>query len=143
MRNSRRDGWMCGRMDVPLSHVAGTVGCPHNLSKFFTLCSDAVRLSPSPARSPDHLILSKTKLSRPSLITAIYEFQSYVCLETRINREHLESKLQCGIPNANTVDDEVVEERGRSTRFKRVVGGAPAKPVSWKHTCLSIFGTFI
>ncbi|XP_039996681.1 complement factor I isoform X3 [Xiphias gladius] len=54
--------------------------------------------------------------------------------ETRINREHLESKLQCGIPNANTVDDEVVEERGRSTRFKRVVGGAPAKPtqIQWQ-----------
>lgn len=29
-----------------------------------------------------------------------------------------------------TVDDEEVEERGRTSRQKRVVGGIPAKPVS-------------
>lgn len=48
--------------------------------------------------------------------------------ETRSNREMLESKLFCGIPNMDLVDDvEVVE---RTSRRKRVVGGLPANPVS-------------
>ncbi|GAA6225444.1 complement factor I-like [Lates japonicus] len=55
--------------------------------------------------------------------------------ETRISREHLESQLYCGIPNATTVDDEEVEDRGRrSVRVKRVVGGVPARPtqIQWQ-----------
>uniref|UniRef100_UPI003AAD42CE complement factor I-like n=1 Tax=Centroberyx gerrardi TaxID=166262 RepID=UPI003AAD42CE len=54
--------------------------------------------------------------------------------ETRANRQHLESKLYCGIPNSTTVDDEEEEERGRSSRVKRVVGGIPAKPtqIQWQ-----------
>lgn len=53
-----------------------------------------------------------------------------VCPETRASRQYLESKVVCGVPNMTTVDDEEVEERGRPRRFKRVVGGVPAKPVS-------------
>ncbi|XP_078137907.1 complement factor I-like [Centroberyx gerrardi] len=54
--------------------------------------------------------------------------------KTRANRQHLESKLYCGIPNSTTVDDEEEEERGRSSRVKRVVGGIPAKPtqIQWQ-----------
>ncbi|XP_035506603.1 complement factor I isoform X2 [Scophthalmus maximus] len=54
--------------------------------------------------------------------------------EIRADRFHLESQLQCGIPNATTVDDEQVEERGNSRRVKRVVGGIPAKPtqIQWQ-----------
>lgn len=54
--------------------------------------------------------------------------------EIRVSRLQLESKLKCGIPNATTVDDEIVEERGRSQRVKRVVGGVPAKPtqIQWQ-----------
>ncbi|XP_041636085.1 complement factor I [Cheilinus undulatus] len=50
------------------------------------------------------------------------------------NRKHLESKLYCGIPNSTTVDDEDVEERGRTSRVKRVVGGIPSKPtqIQWQ-----------
>lgn len=50
--------------------------------------------------------------------------------ETKASRQHLESKVVCGVPNMTTVDDEEVEERGQPRRFKRVVGGVPAKPVS-------------
>lgn len=42
----------------------------------------------------------------------------------------LESKLFCGIPNKDLVDDVEADERGRSSRRKRVVGGLPANPVS-------------
>ncbi|XP_044198390.1 uncharacterized protein cfi [Thunnus albacares] len=54
--------------------------------------------------------------------------------EIKASRAQLESKLYCGIPNAATVDDEVVEERRSSGRFKRVVGGVPAKPtqIQWQ-----------
>ncbi|TMS01824.1 Complement factor I [Larimichthys crocea] len=55
--------------------------------------------------------------------------------ETRATREYLESRLYCGVPNMTTVDDENVAERGRSSgRFKRVVGGVPAKPtqIQWQ-----------
>ncbi|KAM9335161.1 transmembrane protease serine 9 [Symphorus nematophorus] len=54
--------------------------------------------------------------------------------ETLLSRKFLESKLKCGLPNLDTVDDEDVEERGRSSRVKRVVGGVPAKPtqIQWQ-----------
>uniref|UniRef100_A0A667X171 trypsin n=1 Tax=Myripristis murdjan TaxID=586833 RepID=A0A667X171_9TELE len=54
--------------------------------------------------------------------------------ETRANRQHLESKLYCGIPNSTTVDDEEEEERVPGGRVKRVVGGVPAKPtqIQWQ-----------
>ncbi|KAM9836862.1 complement factor I [Aulostomus maculatus] len=53
--------------------------------------------------------------------------------ETAANREHMESQLYCGIPNATMVDDEDPEERVK-TRFKRVIGGTPAKPtqIQWQ-----------
>ncbi|XP_047194761.1 complement factor I isoform X3 [Hippoglossus stenolepis] len=54
--------------------------------------------------------------------------------EIKLSRLHLESKLKCGIPNATTVDDEEVSERGRGPRVKRVVGGVPARPtqIQWQ-----------
>ncbi|XP_060951649.1 complement factor I isoform X3 [Limanda limanda] len=54
--------------------------------------------------------------------------------EIKSSRSQLESKLECGIPNATTVDDEEVEERGRGRRVKRVVGGVPARPtqIQWQ-----------
>ncbi|XP_073330944.1 complement factor I-like [Pagrus major] len=54
--------------------------------------------------------------------------------ETTKTREYLESKFECGIANMSIVDDEDVEERGRGGRFKRVVGGIPAKPtqIQWQ-----------
>ncbi|MEQ2171264.1 hypothetical protein GOODEAATRI_008907 [Goodea atripinnis] len=52
--------------------------------------------------------------------------------ETRTNREHLETKLFCGIPNRDVVKDTKVEERGRTIRRKRVVGGLPANPIQWQ-----------
>ncbi|KAG7453593.1 complement factor I [Solea senegalensis] len=54
--------------------------------------------------------------------------------EVRKNRVHMESKFQCGIPNATTVDDEIMEERVAGGRVKRVVGGVPAKPtqIQWQ-----------
>lgn len=54
--------------------------------------------------------------------------------ETAANRAHLESQLQCGIPNAATVDDETLEERRTTHRVKRVIGGEAAKPtqIQWQ-----------
>ncbi|MED6260667.1 hypothetical protein ATANTOWER_025706 [Ataeniobius toweri] len=54
--------------------------------------------------------------------------------ETRANREHLETKLFCGIPNRDVVKDTNVDERGRTIRRKRVVGGHPANPtqIQWQ-----------
>ncbi|XP_036969035.1 uncharacterized protein cfi [Acanthopagrus latus] len=54
--------------------------------------------------------------------------------ETAKTREHLESRLECGIPNMDIMDDEVADERGRSSRIKRVVGGIPSKPtqIQWQ-----------
>ncbi|XP_044039886.1 complement factor I-like isoform X2 [Siniperca chuatsi] len=54
--------------------------------------------------------------------------------ETIADRVYLESQLYCGIPNITTVDDVKVEERGRSSRVKRVVGGVPANPtqIQWQ-----------
>ncbi|XP_034020134.1 complement factor I isoform X2 [Thalassophryne amazonica] len=54
--------------------------------------------------------------------------------ETRFNRVYLESKVYCGVPNATTVEEEEKEQRGRTSRFKRVVGGVPAKPtqIQWQ-----------
>ncbi|XP_078137908.1 complement factor I-like [Centroberyx gerrardi] len=77
-------------------------------------CLDGKDESPRNAKSTEtHILLSNT--------------------ETRANRQHLESKLYCGIPNSTTVDDEEEEEqRGRSSRVKRVVGGIPAKPTQIK-----------
>ncbi|XP_022622365.1 complement factor I-like [Seriola dumerili] len=43
--------------------------------------------------------------------------------ETKVTRAHLESQLNCGVPNA---DDDAVEELGGRSRFKRVLGGVPA-----------------
>ncbi|XP_074480716.1 complement factor I-like [Sebastes fasciatus] len=51
--------------------------------------------------------------------------------ETRANRVHLESKLNCGIPQTSSVDQ---EEQGGGGRFKRVVGGQPTQPtqIQWQ-----------
>lgn len=54
--------------------------------------------------------------------------------ETTTSRLHLESKLSCGIPNMDIVNDEVVDDRAIVTRVKRVVGGIPSKPtqIQWQ-----------
>uniref|UniRef100_A0A3Q3EU76 trypsin n=1 Tax=Labrus bergylta TaxID=56723 RepID=A0A3Q3EU76_9LABR len=54
--------------------------------------------------------------------------------EIKVSRKHMETRLYCGIPNATTVDDLEAEERGRSSRVKRVVGGVPANPtqIQWQ-----------
>ncbi|XP_071315985.1 complement factor I-like isoform X2 [Trachinotus anak] len=51
--------------------------------------------------------------------------------ETKVTRLHLESKLHCGVPNA---DEDVEEEQVRGRRSKRVVGGVPARPtqIQWQ-----------
>ena len=54
----------------------------------------------------------------------------HVCPETKANRVHLESRLQCGVPNKTTVDHVEMTVRQRTSRVKRVVGGVPANPVS-------------
>ncbi|KAM6960441.1 LOW QUALITY PROTEIN: complement factor I [Tautogolabrus adspersus] len=57
-----------------------------------------------------------------------------LCPEIKVSRKYMESKLYCGIPNATTVDNVEAEERGRSSRVKRVVGGVPANPtqIQWQ-----------
>lgn len=67
----------------------------------------------------------------------------HVCVETAKTREHLESRLECGIPNMDIMDDEVADERGRSSRIKRVVGGIPSKPVSCVVTTIIIIMSYI
>lgn len=57
-----------------------------------------------------------------------------ICAETISSRLSLESKLSCGIPNMDIVDDDVMQERHRTSRVKRVVGGVRSKPVRQKHT---------
>ncbi|TDG99453.1 hypothetical protein EPR50_G00193490 [Perca flavescens] len=54
--------------------------------------------------------------------------------ETKANRVHLESRLQCGVPNKTTVDHVEVTDRQRTSRVKRVVGGVPANPtqIQWQ-----------
>uniref|UniRef100_A0A3Q3RZM5 trypsin n=1 Tax=Mastacembelus armatus TaxID=205130 RepID=A0A3Q3RZM5_9TELE len=51
--------------------------------------------------------------------------------EIKTNRKFLESKLQCGIPNKDAIP---VQDRGRTIRVKRVVGGLPAEPtqIQWQ-----------
>ncbi|XP_077357079.1 complement factor I [Festucalex cinctus] len=52
--------------------------------------------------------------------------------ETRASREHLESKLQCGIPNLNATYNTSVKDR--VSRVKRVVGGVQANrtQIQWQ-----------
>lgn len=54
--------------------------------------------------------------------------------EIKVSRSHLEQALTCGVPNMDVVDEEEVQERGRSSRFRRVVGGVQAKPyqIQWQ-----------
>lgn len=52
-----------------------------------------------------------------------------VCPETVANRNYLESKISCGIPNMDIVDEQEVDDRVTGRRYKRVVGGIPSKPV--------------
>ena len=59
----------------------------------------------------------------------------HVCPEIRKDRDDLESRLFCGIPNMTTVNDEEFEERRRPTRVKRIVNGIEAKPVSQLPVC--------
>ncbi|XP_056883981.1 complement factor I isoform X1 [Takifugu flavidus] len=51
--------------------------------------------------------------------------------EILANRLFLESQLVCGIPNMTMVNEENTKERGR---YKRVVGGVPARPtqIQWQ-----------
>ncbi|XP_059210230.1 complement factor I [Centropristis striata] len=69
---------------------------------------------------------------------------------TDYDREVLQSKLYCGIPNSTTVEDEEVEERGRGGRYRRVVGGVPSKPTQiqwqialWENRKIDCGGAFI
>uniref|UniRef100_A0A3B4WWE7 Complement factor I-like n=1 Tax=Seriola lalandi dorsalis TaxID=1841481 RepID=A0A3B4WWE7_SERLL len=48
--------------------------------------------------------------------------------KTKVTRAHLESRLNCGVRNA---DADAVEERGGRSRFKRVVGGVPTQ-IQWQ-----------
>ncbi|XP_077400897.1 complement factor I [Vanacampus margaritifer] len=52
--------------------------------------------------------------------------------ETRAHREHLESKLQCGVPNTTAAYDDSVQDR--VSRVKRVVGGVEANrtQIQWQ-----------
>ncbi|CAJ1048310.1 complement factor I [Xyrichtys novacula] len=54
--------------------------------------------------------------------------------EITTSRKYLESMVYCGIPNATTVDDVTMEDRGRTSRVKRVVGGVAANPtqIQWQ-----------
>ncbi|XP_015831712.3 complement factor I [Nothobranchius furzeri] len=54
--------------------------------------------------------------------------------ETRTNRMILESQLHCGIPNKTFEGSENSHDRGHSSRRKRVVGGAEARPtqIQWQ-----------
>ncbi|KAM9717809.1 complement factor I isoform 2-T2 [Menidia menidia] len=54
--------------------------------------------------------------------------------ETRTSRQLMESKLVCGIPNKDIVDDVDPVDRPKSTRVRRVVGGIPANPtqIQWQ-----------
>lgn len=58
------------------------------------------------------------------------KFELVFTSETRTTRRLLESKLTCGIPNMELVDDTEEQTRGQKSRKKRVVGGIPANPVS-------------
>nr|XP_033466167.1 complement factor I-like [Epinephelus lanceolatus] len=64
------------------------------------------------------------------------KISEYISPKTEMinDRLFLESQLYCGIPNATTVDDEEVEDRVSHGRYKRVVGGIPAKPtqIQWQ-----------
>lgn len=72
---------------------------------------------------------SKQEVTLLSFVEDFIHFLN-VCPETTANRRHLESKLFCGVPNMDIVDDEVMEKKVRGGRRKRVVGGIPSKPVS-------------
>lgn len=111
-------------------------GCPVTFLKY-----------KSNLRSPGHRTTSQVPAHTPprqrhqGLIRAGCQFinnSMHVCPETRADRVHLEANLYCGIPNATTVDDVEVEQRARAGRFKRVVGGVPANPVSQGRTCPSV-----
>ncbi|XP_057711980.1 complement factor I-like isoform X1 [Corythoichthys intestinalis] len=51
--------------------------------------------------------------------------------ETRLNRAYLESKLQCGVPNATAAEEDV---KDRVSRVKRVIGGVAANrtQIQWQ-----------
>ncbi|KAL7375996.1 hypothetical protein ABVT39_027884 [Epinephelus coioides] len=68
------------------------------------------------------------------MLSMNYNTSVHVCPEMINDRLFLESQLYCGIPNATTVDDEEVEDRVSHGRYKRVVGGIPAKPtqIQWQ-----------
>ncbi|CAN9509386.1 unnamed protein product [Ophioblennius macclurei] len=55
-------------------------------------------------------------------------------MELKISRDHLESKLSCGVPNTTLVDIKTTDKRGRSSRVRRVVGGKEANPmqIQWQ-----------
>nr|XP_057922678.1 complement factor I-like isoform X1 [Doryrhamphus excisus] len=54
--------------------------------------------------------------------------------ETSTSRAHLESKLQCGVPNVTAAADDSVQDRVSGGRYKRVVGGVPANrtQIQWQ-----------
>uniref|UniRef100_UPI0037E98EC1 complement factor I n=1 Tax=Semicossyphus pulcher TaxID=241346 RepID=UPI0037E98EC1 len=79
--------------------------------------------------SPKHTMDNQP--ADPRLINSKYNSPKK---ERAASRFDLESRLYCGIPNATTVDEVEVEERERTSRVKRVVGGVPANPtqIQWQ-----------
>lgn len=112
-------------------YVSPKAGTWHSYS-ICNSCFDQAKLF---IENPSTLDSEKSK-QEVTLLSFVEDFIQFlnVCPETTANRVHLESKLFCGVPNRTTVDDEVMEERLRGGRYKRVVGGIPAKPVSSRHT---------
>uniref|UniRef100_A0A8D0DBK5 trypsin n=1 Tax=Sander lucioperca TaxID=283035 RepID=A0A8D0DBK5_SANLU len=77
----------------------------------------------------------KHRNNKPELVHRLNKNSAYNSpqKEMKASRVHLESRLQCGVPNKTTVDHVEVAERQRS-RVKRVVGGVPANPtqIQWQ-----------
>ncbi|KAM8882698.1 complement factor I-like isoform 2-T2 [Synchiropus picturatus] len=77
---------------------------------------------------------SKKQLKEPGPLSRLLRNTEYTSPrnETAVIRAHLESRLYCGLPNTTTVHNE--EMVHRQSRFKRVVGGTPAKPtqIQWQ-----------
>uniref|UniRef100_A0A3B3CRT8 Peptidase S1 domain-containing protein n=1 Tax=Oryzias melastigma TaxID=30732 RepID=A0A3B3CRT8_ORYME len=72
--------------------------------------------------------------SKPFYVLFALKFELVFTSETRTTRRLLESKLNCGIPNMELVDDTEEQTRGQRSRKKRVVGGIPANPtqIQWQ-----------
>ncbi|TNM93926.1 hypothetical protein fugu_002102 [Takifugu bimaculatus] len=77
--------------------------------------------------APQRKVRQQSAVPRSSLDACCHS-SATVCPEILANRLFLESQLVCGIPNMTMVNEENTKERGR---YKRVVGGVPARPASF------------